>query len=89
MFIRPSHYELANFGEPDFVIFNGSKATNPQWKEQGLNSEVFVMFNLTEKIQIIGGTWYGGEMKKGMFAMQKLLYAITRNRFYALFCQRR
>jgi phosphoenolpyruvate carboxykinase (ATP) len=70
MFIRPSHYELANFGEPDFVIFNGSKTTNPNWKEQGLNSDVFVIFNLTEKMQIIGGTWYGGEMKKGMFAMQ-------------------
>ena len=69
MFIRPSHYELANYGEPDFVVMNGSKCTNPKWKEQGLNSEVFVMFNLTEKVQIIGGTWYGGEMKKGMFAM--------------------
>jgi phosphoenolpyruvate carboxykinase (ATP) len=70
MFIRPSHFELANFGEPDFVVFNGSKTTNPNWKEQGLHSEVYVMFNLTEKVQIIGGTWYGGEMKKGMFAMQ-------------------
>ncbi len=70
MFIRPSHYELEHFGEPDFVILNGSKTSNPQWKEQGLNSEVFVMFNLTERLQIIGGTWYGGEMKKGMFAMQ-------------------
>lgn len=69
MFIRPSHYELENFGEPDFIVMNGSKTTNPDWKEQGLNSENFVMFNLTEKIQIIGGTWYGGEMKKGMFAM--------------------
>ena len=69
MFIRPSHYELENYGEPDFVVMNGSKTTNPQWKEQGLNSEVFVMFNLTEKIQVIGGTWYGGEMKKGMFSM--------------------
>ena len=70
MFIRPSHYELAHYGEPDFVVFNGSKTTNPNWKEQGLNSEVYVIFNLTEKMQIIGGTWYGGEMKKGMFAMQ-------------------
>ncbi len=69
MFIRPSHYELENYGEPDFVVMNGSKVTNPKWKEQNLNSEVFVMFNLTEKVQIIGGTWYGGEMKKGMFAM--------------------
>ncbi|WP_415325274.1 phosphoenolpyruvate carboxykinase (ATP) [Chryseobacterium sp. MMS23-Vi53] len=69
MFIRPSHYELENFGEPDFTVINGSKTTNPNWEAQGLNSENFVMFNLTEKLQIIGGTWYGGEMKKGMFAM--------------------
>ena len=69
MFIRPSIYELENFGEPDFVVMNGSKTVNPDWQAQGLNSENFVMFNLTERIQIIGGTWYGGEMKKGMFAM--------------------
>jgi len=69
MFIRPSIYELENFGEPDFIVMNGSKAVNPNWVEQGLNSENFVLFNLTEKVQIIGGTWYGGEMKKGMFSM--------------------
>ncbi len=69
MFIRPSHYELANYGEPDFVCLNGSKTTNPNWKEQGLNSEVFTLFDLTRKMQVIGGTWYGGEMKKGIFAL--------------------
>jgi phosphoenolpyruvate carboxykinase (ATP) len=69
MFIRPSIYELENFGEPDFIVMNGSKATNPDWKAHNLNSENFVLFNLTEKVQIIGGTWYGGEMKKGMFSM--------------------
>tara|TARA_R110001583_G_scaffold71180_1_gene200837 strand:+ start:42897 stop:44516 length:1620 start_codon:yes stop_codon:yes gene_type:complete len=69
MFIRPTEAELTNFGEPDFVVMNGSKVTNPNWKEQGLNSENFVVFNLTEKVQIIGGSWYGGEMKKGMFSM--------------------
>ncbi len=69
MFIRPTEEELNNFGEPDFVVLNGSETSNPNWKEHGLNSENFVLFNLTEKIQIIGGTWYGGEMKKGMFAM--------------------
>lgn len=69
MFIRPSIYELENFGKPDFIVMNGSKTTNPNWKEHCLNSENFVVFNLTERIQIIGGTWYGGEMKKGMFAM--------------------
>jgi phosphoenolpyruvate carboxykinase (ATP) len=69
MFIRPSIYELENFGEPDFIVMNGSKVTNPNWAAQGLNSENFVLFNLTEKVQIIGGTWYGGEMKKGIFSM--------------------
>ncbi|KAE9539180.1 phosphoenolpyruvate carboxykinase (ATP) [Ursidibacter maritimus] len=68
MFIRPSEAELAEF-TPDFVVMNGSKVTNPNWKEQGLNSENFVAFNLTEKIQLIGGTWYGGEMKKGLFSL--------------------
>ncbi|MGC7561117.1 phosphoenolpyruvate carboxykinase (ATP) [Pasteurella sp. PK-2025] len=68
MFIRPSEAELAHF-KPDFVVLNGSKVTNPNWKEQGLNSENFVAFNLTEGVQLIGGTWYGGEMKKGMFSM--------------------
>jgi len=69
MFIRPTSEELESFGDPDFVVMNGSETSNPNWKEHGLNSENFVLFNLTEKIQIIGGTWYGGEMKKGMFAM--------------------
>ena len=69
MFIRPSHFELANYGEPDFVTLNGSKTINPNWKEQGLNSENFTLFDLTRKMQVIGGTWYGGEMKKGIFAL--------------------
>ncbi|MDR1666378.1 MAG: phosphoenolpyruvate carboxykinase (ATP) [Bacteroidales bacterium] len=69
MFIRPSLYELEHYGDPDFVVFNSSKITNPNWQKHGLNSEVFVLFNLTVKEQIIGGTWYGGEMKKGMFSM--------------------
>lgn len=68
MFIRPTAEELQNF-KPDFVVMNGSKCTNPNWKEQGLNSENFIAFNLTEGIQLIGGTWYGGEMKKGMFSL--------------------
>lgn len=69
MFIRPNDGELATYGEPDFVVMNGSKCSNPNWKEQGLNSEVFTVFNMTERMQVIGGTWYGGEMKKGIFAM--------------------
>ncbi|MCC8374863.1 MULTISPECIES: phosphoenolpyruvate carboxykinase (ATP) [Photorhabdus] len=72
MFIRPSDEELAEF-KPDFIVMNGAKCTNPQWQEQGLNSENFVAFNLTERIQLIGGTWYGGEMKKGMFSMMNYL----------------
>ncbi|CDH01487.1 phosphoenolpyruvate carboxykinase (ATP) [Xenorhabdus bovienii] len=72
MFIRPSDEELVNF-TPDFIVMNGAKCTNSQWKEQGLNSENFVAFNLTERMQLIGGTWYGGEMKKGMFSMMNYL----------------
>jgi len=72
MFIRPTDVELETY-EPDFIVMNGAKTTNPNWKEQGLNSENFVAFNLTEKIQLIGGTWYGGEMKKGMFSMMNYL----------------
>lgn len=69
MFIRPAEEELENYGEPDFVSLNASKTVNPKWKEHGLNSEVYTVFNLTEKMHVLGGTWYGGEMKKGMFAM--------------------
>ena len=69
MFIRPTAEELESYGEPDFTVLNGSKIVNDKWKEHGLNSEVFTVFNLTEKMQVIGGSWYGGEMKKGIFAM--------------------
>ena len=68
MFIRPSEAELANYGEPDFVVLNASKAKVENFKELGLNSETAVVFNLTEKMQVIINTWYGGEMKKGMFS---------------------
>ena len=68
MFIRPEPEELENF-KPDFVVLNASKATNPNWQKQGLNSENFVFFNLTEGMAVIGGTWYGGEMKKGIFSV--------------------
>ncbi|MDR0981940.1 MAG: phosphoenolpyruvate carboxykinase (ATP) [Culturomica sp.] len=73
MFIRPTEAELENFGEPDFVIMNASKAKVDNFKELGLNSETAVVFNLTEKIQIILNTWYGGEMKKGMFSYMNYL----------------
>jgi phosphoenolpyruvate carboxykinase (ATP) len=69
MFIRPTEEELYSFGEPDFVVMNASKTEFSDFKAHNLNSEVYVAFNLTEKIQLIGGTWYGGEMKKGLFSM--------------------
>ena len=68
MFIRPEPEELIDF-KPDFVVLNASKAKNPDWKQQGLNSENFICFNLTEGMSVIGGTWYGGEMKKGIFSV--------------------
>jgi phosphoenolpyruvate carboxykinase (ATP) len=84
MFIRPTAEELKTYGEPDFVIMNGSKITNQKWKEHGLNSEVFTCFNLSEKMQVIGGSWYGGEMKKGMFAMMN--YFLPLNGIAAMHC---
>ena len=69
MFIRPSKEELENF-EPNFVIYNASKAKVENYKELGLNSETCVAFNTTSHEQVIINTWYGGEMKKGMFSMQ-------------------
>ncbi len=68
MFIRPTAEELENF-EPDFVVYNASKAKVENYKELGLNSETAVVFNITSKEQVILNTWYGGEMKKGMFSM--------------------
>ena len=56
---------------------NGAKSTNPDWESMGLNSENFIAFNLTEKMQLIGGTWYGGEMKKGMFSMMNYLLPLS------------
>ena len=68
MFIRPTEEELKNF-EPDFVVYNASKAKVENYKELGLNSETCVAFNITSREQVIVNTWYGGEMKKGMFSM--------------------
>ena len=68
MFIQPSAEELENF-EPNFVIYNASKAKVENYKELGLNSETCVAFNTTSREQVILNTWYGGEMKKGMFSM--------------------
>ena len=68
MFINPTAEELENF-EPDFVVYNASKAKVENFKELGLNSETAVAFNITSREQVILNTWYGGEMKKGMFSM--------------------
>src|SRR5210317_1523956 len=68
MFIRPEKDEVEGFS-PDFTIYNASNFKNEKWKKHGLNSEVFVIFNIEKNVAIIGGTWYGGEMKKGIFTM--------------------
>ncbi|TYO99344.1 phosphoenolpyruvate carboxykinase (ATP) [Geothermobacter ehrlichii] len=68
MFIRPSAEELQAF-KPDFRVYNASNLTNEKWQKHGLNSEVFIIFNIEKNVAIIGGTWYGGEMKKGIFTM--------------------
>jgi len=68
MFIRPEESALQNF-KPGFRVYNAAGLSNPKWQEHGLNSEVFVIFNVEKNIAIIGGTWYGGEMKKGIFTM--------------------
>ncbi len=83
MFIRPIDEELAHF-TPDFVVLNGAKCTNPNWQMHGMNSENFTVFNLTERMQLIGGTWYGGEMKKGMFAMMN--YFLPRQGIASMHC---
>ena len=69
MFIKPSAEEQANF-KPDFIVYTASKAKVDNYKELGLNSETAVLFNVTSREQVILNTWYGGEMKKGMFSMQ-------------------
>src|SRR5690606_33566743 len=79
MFIRHTKEEMANFGEADFVVINASKASFKDYKAHGLNSEVYIAFNLTEKVQLIGGTWYGSEMKKGMFSMMNYYLPLKGN----------
>ena len=76
MFIVPTEEELANF-EPNFVIYNASKAKVENFKELGLNSETCVAFNLTSREQVILNTWYGGEMKKGMFSMMNYFLPLS------------
>jgi len=68
MFIRPTEEELKNF-EPDFVMLNACKTTNKKWQEHNLHSDVYTVFNIKERRAVVGGTWYGGEIKKGFFSI--------------------
>ncbi len=83
MFIKPTKEELENF-TPDFTLYNACKTTNPNWKEQGLNSEVYVAFNVEENEAVIGGTWYAGEIKKGIFSMMN--YWLPLDKKMAMHC---
>ena len=83
MFIRPNADELAAF-TPDFVVVNASKTGFADYAKHGLNSETFIAFNLTENMQIIGGSWYGGEMKKGMFSLMN--YLLPRRGIASMHC---
>ena len=83
MFINPTAEELENF-EPDFVCYNASKAKVENYKELGLNSETAVAFNITSREQVILNTWYGGEMKKGMFSMMN--YFLPLNGMASMHC---
>ncbi len=68
MFINPKEDELENF-KPDFTVYNSCKTTNKNWQKHGLNSPVYVAFDIENAICVIGGTWYAGEMKKGIFSI--------------------
>ncbi|WP_442497026.1 phosphoenolpyruvate carboxykinase (ATP) [Methylobacter sp. sgz302048] len=83
MFIRPDESELEHFA-PDFCVYNASNMTNEKWQKHGLNSEVFCIFNIEKNIAIIGGTWYGGEMKKGIFTMMN--YWLPLNGILSMHC---
>eukprot|EP01134_Creolimax_fragrantissima_P005436 CFRG5436T1 len=84
MFIRPADgADLSDF-KPDFTIVNACKVTNDDFKEDNLNSEVFVSFNIEKNVGIIGGTWYGGEMKKGIFSMMN--YWLPMEKIMAMHC---
>jgi phosphoenolpyruvate carboxykinase (ATP) len=83
MFIRLTEEELADF-TPDFTVINASMTSNPDWQRHGMNSPTFVAFNLTERMQLICGSWYGGEMKKGMFSMMN--YLLPRKGIASMHC---
>ena len=86
MFIRPNSDELNNFN-PEFTIINASDVSNQNFKNHGMNSETFIIFNLKRKLAIIGGTEYGGEMKKGIFSVLHYLLPLKEYTLHALLCQ--
>ncbi len=83
MFIRPTERELETF-EPDFIMLHACKTINHNWEKHGLNSDVYVAFNLKERIAVIGGTWYGGEIKKGFFSVMN--YFLPLNGIASMHC---
>jgi phosphoenolpyruvate carboxykinase (ATP) len=83
MFIRPTEEELESF-EPDFVMLNACKTTDPDWEEHGLHSKVFAIFNLKEGRAVVGGSWYGGEIKKGFFSIMN--YFLPLRNIAAMHC---
>ncbi|PLW92586.1 MAG: phosphoenolpyruvate carboxykinase (ATP) [Marinilabiliales bacterium] len=83
MFIRPEESELENF-KPDFIMLHACKAINPKWEEHGLNSDVFVAFNIKERMSVVGGSWYGGEIKKGFFSIMN--YFLPLKNIAAMHC---
>ena len=83
MFIRPEKEELKDFS-PDFTIINASSVQNKAFKQHGMNSETFIIFHLAKKIAIIGGTEYGGEMKKGIFSV--LHYVLPQKGVLSMHC---
>lgn len=83
MFIRPTDEELKDF-TPDFVMLNACKTVNENWVEQGLNSDVYVAFNLSSKMAVVGGTWYGGEIKKGFFSIMN--YFLPKRNIASMHC---
>ena len=83
MFIEPSKNELENF-HPDFHVLNSSKAINKNWQNEELHSENYIAFNFSEKMQIIGGSWYGGEMKKGIFSLMN--YILPQKKIASMHC---
>jgi len=83
MFIRPTDEELKTF-KPDFVMLNACKTVNEKWVEHGLNSDVYVAFHLAKKLAVVGGSWYGGEIKKGFFSVMN--YFLPLNNIAAMHC---